>query len=887
MSEELIQLSPKSLGRYKYFRLGSTTLSQLKKNKIIKNKVSAEISIKKPDGLVVLTGGDVKAVIEYKQPSELKTSTLINKAIAQEIVVARELCKLLIVTCGTKTIWINALNGERVLDESGVEVKKLFDVKYIEEDSLSTEEQLSLEKLIDKIDYSLTENNNTIMLPEVLDPSQLAKTIWQKIWINTGKEPERCLYNVVELFVFKFLSDVGVLKNHLNFTTVYQIMQSESATEALKHYSNTCRKEIRDLFPKGEDGTTVINGTIFVNEKGEPNIAQASLFGEVLADLQNYDNEYGSFKYIKKEFKTRLYESFLRQNAGVRSLGQYFTPRNVVKSVIKMSDASMLRKGARVCDPFCGVGGFLLEAIAENRNILNEFIPSNGEVEPKIQIVGYDKGSDEKEDERTIILAKANMLIYFSDLLVKYHTKDYLKAFAKGAFNRVFHLLRTNLGTFKQVKDEPYDLILTNPPYVTSGSSSLRRSLEEEGLSNYYSSGGRGTESLAMEWIVKNLKINGQAIVIVPDGLLIQEAMLSFIKDNCFIEAIISLPFRTFYSTPKKTYILALRKKEFLSEIQVNPIFTFIVSDIGETRDAKRWATDKNDLDEMSNMFNQFKATPSYFISQNEKCKIIDFKELNLRSNWLIERLWTPEERISIGLDNEISELTQDDFLDRANALSSLLDQFISNFSNDEKSQSIRDTRIINLGDNDIFQFITLKTGWTKEVYQKMDVSSENSIPVYTASESIVAHVCEVNDKIIRVSPNDKVFSFASNGDGSAGRNFIIHDKDFYVSNDRTVIKILNEKISLNYVLFCLRNMKNDYGFNFSFKANVSNVKNVSLEIPIDADADADADADFDYKSQELISQRFSFFQNFKKEVESKFSELDNAILPVEEFMKR
>ena len=64
----------------------------------------------------------------------------------------------------------------------------------------------------------------------------------------------------------------------------------------MKHYANTCRKEIKELFPKGEDGTTVINGTIFVNEKGEPNTAQASLFGQVLQDLQDYDSETGSFK---------------------------------------------------------------------------------------------------------------------------------------------------------------------------------------------------------------------------------------------------------------------------------------------------------------------------------------------------------------------------------------------------------------------------------------------------------------------------------------------------------------------------------------------------------------------------------------------------------------
>ena len=686
MSEELIQLSPKSLGRYLYYRVGSSTLSQLKKNKVIKTKVNADIATKKPDGLVVLAGGDVKAVIEYKQPSELRTNSLIEKAINQEIEVAKSLCKLLIVTCGSKTIWINALNGERIHDENGHELKKLFDVKYIEDGSLTNEQQLEFEKLIDKIDYSLTENNNTITVPEVLDPSQLAKTLWQKIWINTGKEPERCLYNVVELFVFKFLSDVGVLKKHLNFTSVYNLLQTESSSEALKHYANTCRKEIRDLFPKGNDGTTVINGTIFVNERGEPNTAQSSLFGEVLKDLQDYDSKFGSFKYIRREFKTRLYESFLRQNAGVRSLGQYFTPRNVVRAIVSMSDSSKLKKGARVCDPFCGVGGFLLELIAENKNIWKEFEPKNGSIDPAIDIVGYDKGSDEKEDERTIILAKANMLIYFSDLLVKYHTPEYLKAFSEGAFNKVFHLLRSNLGTFGKVNDEPYDLILTNPPYVTSGSSSLKRSIDEEGLATYYSSNGRGTEALAMEWIVRNLKPEGQAIVVVPDGLLNQEPMLEYLKTHCFIEGVVSLPTRTFYSTPKKTYIICLRKKADLNEQQTSSVFAYLVSEIGETRDAKRWITKENDLDQLVNLFNQFKGSPNYFTTDNKRCKVIKFEEFGEKTNWMIERWWSKDERVALGITSEANEITQAELIDKITSISHLISEFVATVeeANDE-----------------------------------------------------------------------------------------------------------------------------------------------------------------------------------------------------------
>ena len=241
--------------------------------------------------------------------------------------------------------------GSEFCPREGQELRRVFDAKPIEKGELSTEDVTDLEFLIDGINHSLTADNNRISSPKVLDPSLLAKTIWQKIWVNTGKEPEKCLYNVVELLVFKFLSDVGVLQPHNNFTSAFRLVHSATPTEALKHYANTCRREIQELFPKGPDGTTIINGTIFVNEHGEPNVPQARLFGEILKDLHDYDKRFGSFKYIKREFKTRLYESFLRQSAGIRFLGQYFTPRNVVQAMVKMSNAQHLRKGARICDP--------------------------------------------------------------------------------------------------------------------------------------------------------------------------------------------------------------------------------------------------------------------------------------------------------------------------------------------------------------------------------------------------------------------------------------------------------------------------------------------------------------------------------------------------------
>lgn len=669
MSEELLQTTPFWLGRYSYYKLGSTTLNQLKKAKII-NRFNKGLSDKKPDGLITLPGGIVKAVIEYKKPEELSTKTQITKAINQEIDVAKSLCKLLIVTDGTKSFWINALNGKEILRD-GKKITTVFDAGKIVSGKITIEEKIDLETLIDQAEFSLSDTANSLIEPTILDPTPLAKEVWQKIWINTGKEPEKCLYNVVEIFVFKFLSDIAVLNYTNNFNSVYEIKQRIGADDALKHYANSCRKTIKDeMFPKGDDGTTIFNGTIFVNEKGEANLSQATLFGQVIDSFQKYDEVYGSFKYVTKEFKTRLYETFLRQSAGVKNLGQFFTPRNVVQAMVKMSNANSLNRGARICDPFCGVGGFILETISMTPTIYKEFEPVNGVISPSITLIGYDKGTDEKDDERTIILAKANMLIYFSDLLAKYHSKEHLKSFSNNAFNKVFHLIKTNLGTFGKIDDEPYDLILTNPPYVTSGSSSIKEALSSdltlnqytstsEGHKHYYNANGRGTQSLAVEWIVKNLKNNGQALIVVPDSLFLQSSMLNYIKTNCIVQGIISLPVRTFYTTSQKTYILVIKKKNRI-ETQSSDVFTYLVSEIGETRDSKRFVCPQNDLIQAASLFNLFITNNP--LPPSSRCKMISFSDFSEYDNWLIDKLWTDEEKQLLGISEEKESMTEEVF---------------------------------------------------------------------------------------------------------------------------------------------------------------------------------------------------------------------------------
>ena len=194
------------------------------------------------------------------------------------------------------------------------------------------------------------------------------------------------------------------------------------------------------------------------------------------------------------------------------------------------------------------------------------FKVENGKLIPQISLSGFDKGFD-KEEQKTIILAKANMLIYMSSMIKE--NPGITEQFSE-LFNKTFFLqTNTILGTLAQpIKDE-YDLILTNPPYVMSGSSNLKEEIaKQDELKAHYAISAMGIEGLFMEWIVRALKPGGKAFIVVPDGIMNRsndKKLRDFILENCIIDAVISLPLNTFFTTNKKTYILALTKKEPIS----------------------------------------------------------------------------------------------------------------------------------------------------------------------------------------------------------------------------------------------------------------------------------------------------------------------------------
>jgi type I restriction-modification system methyltransferase subunit len=603
--------------------------------------------------------------------------------------------------------------------------------------------------------------------------------------------------------------------------------------EVLEYYASTVRVKIKALFPGNpKDKTTIINGTIFVSKDDKAVSGYATVFHKILKRF----NDFGTLENIDYDFKSKLFETFLKESISKKNWGQYFTPLKVVRAIVNMID---ITPGMKICDPACGVGKFLLEPILHD---LHRFYKvEDGELKPQITLSGFDKGFD-KDEQKTIILAKANMLIYMSGLLREH--PEMTDKFAK-LFNDTF-LLQTNsiLGTLAKPVHDQYDLILTNPPYVMSGSSNLKEEIsKDDTLKKYFSVSAMGIEGLFMEWIIRALKPNGKAFIVVPDGIMNRsndKKLRDFILEQCEIDAVISLPLNTFFTTNKKTYILALTKKAPVMvdgvptlQRQTSPVFTYLCSEIGETRDVYRFDIDQNDLQVASDLFNMFKGAKTSFANTlnmigDQRCKISSIDDFYNGTHWCVERWWNHEERQALGIEEESKTIGVNDFrvllADTINTLSEL-DEPLAEVEkkNDEGLQ------FLEIPITQVFDIVRGDGKYTRSYVHE----HTGEYPLY--SGNTFGPFAQID------SYNYNVPALTWAIDGLAGY-MMIHRSPFSATNHRGILLLKDTNIDLEYAKYTLepifrelkKGRQGDNGENEYTSLPPFMIQSVKFAVPVD-----------------------------------------------------
>lgn len=297
----------------------------------------------------------------------------------------------------------------------------------------------------------------------------------------------------------------------------------------------------------------------------------------VVAELEDY-YLFG----IDEDLNGRMFEAFLAATMRGQDLGQYFTPRSVVKMITRLADLKADRERIeRIIDGCCGTGGFLIEALTEmRRQVWDNKSLTKSERDGLLDEVANEAifGIDAGSDPTMARIARINMYlhgdggsrVYMTDALR--HPPEPSDADSVESKQEVLELASV-IG-----EEEFFDVVLTNPPFSMDYSMEVaeeREVIETYELRTY---GGKNRSSLRssvmfLERYCHLLKPGGRLLTVIDDSVLSGKQygfVRDYIREKFVVRAIISLHGDAFQraGARAKTSILYLVKRESSSEDQ-------------------------------------------------------------------------------------------------------------------------------------------------------------------------------------------------------------------------------------------------------------------------------------------------------------------------------
>lgn len=337
--------------------------------------------------------------------------------------------------------------------------------------------------------------------------------------------------------------------------------------------------------------------------EGENIDLKPSTIVEVVHLLEGYD-----LHGIDEDLNGRMFETFLNTTVRGKELGQFFTPRPVVKYMTKTARLDVAdRTLPRVIDACCGSGGFLIEALAELSCAINT---SSQLTNAERQRLHADLQSDtlygiEANDEIGRV-ARLNMYlhgdggsrIYVADSLDKDLVGE--PGLPNERFRQLEELQQRVIA--QQIR---FDVALTNPPF--SMSYSKKETDERRILQQYEIVSGQSAHSnvLFLERYRDLLKDDGDLLTVIDDTVLngINAAPFRrFIREHFVIRQVISLPFNAFFRAQAniKTSIIHLRRKQ--PGDQQGDVFMAITNNVGHD-DHKHDTPHRDNLPELASLY--------------------------------------------------------------------------------------------------------------------------------------------------------------------------------------------------------------------------------------------------------------------------------------------
>jgi type I restriction enzyme M protein len=294
-------------------------------------------------------------------------------------------------------------------------------------------------------------------------------------------------------------------------------LKEESGTDLTDHYQEVLRK-LRE-----EKG---ILGKIFT--QAMPRINNPVNLKRLINMIDEED-----WSSMNVDVKGQAFEGLLDKSAseGKKGAGQYFTPRPLIHSMIRVIKPDPRSKNDfTICDPSCGTGGFLVAAYE--------------------WLIHESKGAIDRDAIKRI----KNKTYCGQELVPRPARLAMMNLFLHGVTSEI----KIADTIYEPFDGKKYDCILTNPPFGTKGAN---QAPEREDFTISTSN----KQLNFVQHYLSSLKPGGRAAIVLPDNVLFEDKageVFKILMQDCNLHTILRLPRGTFtpYAQGVKANVIFLQK---------------------------------------------------------------------------------------------------------------------------------------------------------------------------------------------------------------------------------------------------------------------------------------------------------------------------------------
>lgn len=327
-------------------------------------------------------------------------------------------------------------------------------------------------------------------------------------------------------------------------------------------------------------------------------------FLKVVKELEAYN-----LSDTDDDIKGVAFEEFLSKTFRGKGLGQFFTPRTIVKFITDILDP---QEGELICDPCCGSGGFLIYAFEyikariekdiENAktNIKQQLLQRLQGLE-KLNEADYEKIENEVNTEIETVFTAINRDLDNKTKGTRLHQLSFECIYGTDKEARSARMAKMNmimhgdghggvhqyegLANVNGISDSKFDVILTNPPFgsrvakdvIHPNFTHLSPNDEHYYLAKHFDVSEYSTlkEVMFADRCLNLLKAGGRMGIVLPEGFLNNSQLQNareYFEGRAKILLIVSIPQDVFIAAGAtvKPSLVFLRKFTDAEEAQYN-----------------------------------------------------------------------------------------------------------------------------------------------------------------------------------------------------------------------------------------------------------------------------------------------------------------------------